>query len=77
MWVSKVKLYTLWVQLQSKHLPWTKLYKYRQREWANMKHTQHHLKSFWVGGKGHGMIGREEYEARIKKAMENYNDTSL
>ena len=43
----KTKIYVWWIKLQSNHMPWTKLYKYRVREWDSMKTTHRILKGFW------------------------------
>jgi len=43
----KTKLYVWWVKLQANRMPWTKLYKYRVREWERMKDTNKFLNSFW------------------------------
>ena len=68
----KTKLYVWWVRLQANHMPWTKLYKYRVREWGSMQRTQNYLNSYWASGHK-GNLNRAEYEERIKKAMEEYS----
>ena len=68
----KTKLYVWWVKIQANHMPWTKLYKYRVLEWDRMQSTQNYLSSYWASGHK-GNLNSAEYEARIKKATEDYN----
>jgi hypothetical protein len=66
----KTKLYVWWVRLQANHLPWTKLYKYRVREWERMQTQSDLLKGFWVECGHKGMLNVAEQEAKEKAYLE-------
>jgi len=66
----KTRLYVWWVKLQANHLPWTKLYKYRVREWDNMQTQSSLLKGFWVESGHKGMLNVKEQEARQRADLQ-------
>ena len=66
----KTRLYVWWIKLQANHLPWTKLYKYRVREWNNMQTQSNLLKGFWVDCGHKGMLNVKEQEARQRADLQ-------
>ena len=70
----KTKLYVWWVKLQANHLPWTKLYKYRVREWEHMQTKNNLLKSLWANCGHKGMLNVKEQEERQKADMLKLKD---
>ena len=69
----KTKLYVWWVKLQANHMPWTKLYKYRVREWERMQDTQNYLKSYWADGHK-GTLNAKELEKQHEAIMLKLED---
>ena len=64
----KTKIYVWWIRLQSHHMPWTKLYKYRVQEWQSMKETNRILTGFWFGDHKNSLEQKTDWNT-VKKMV--------
>jgi len=69
----KTKIYVWWVRLQANHIPWSKLYKYRVREWERMKDTNKFLNGFWFGDHKNNLEQKTDWDT-IKEMVKNHDD---
>ena len=68
----KTEIYVWWIKLQSNHMPWTKLYKYRVREWENIKDTHRILTGFWCGDHKGNLEQKTDWDTVKKMVGELY-----
>jgi len=69
----KTKIYVWWIKLQANHMPWTKLYKYRVREWQSMQDTHRILTGFWFSEHKGNLERKTDWET-LKETVKNYDD---